>query len=314
MQSRKPSQELDAVLIAGPTASGKSGAALALAERIHGAIINTDSMQVYREPRILTAGPSVEDEARAAHMLYGHVSVRDRYSVGHYQNDAIAALKQAREMGRVPIFVGGTGMYFSVLTDGIAEIPYVPPDVRAKTESRRNKLGAEKFFAELAERDPQSAAHLKQSDTQRTLRAYEVFEATGKPLSFWQSQMGAPALNGLTLARFVLAPEREELNRRIDTRFETMLANGAMEEAASLKGLDPTLPAAKILGLRELQAVRAGTLPLAEATTLAQTATRQYAKRQMTWFRQRMKDWEWPEASNADEIAARLFQSCHGPA
>lgn len=285
----------DAVLIAGPTASGKSGVALALADAISGVIVNTDSMQVYREPRILTARPSVDDESRVPHLLYGHVGTRERYSVGQYQTDAVHALKQAREMGRTPIFVGGTGMYFSVLTEGIADIPDVDPAIRVQVETLRKELGPEKFFAALAERDPQSAARLKPDDTQRTLRAYEVHEATGKPLSYWQTQMGAPVLEGLNLARFVLAPSREELNRRIDTRFESMLARGAMEEAAALAGLDPSLPAAKILGLRELQAVRAGALLLAEATTLAQTATRQYAKRQMTWFRQRMKDWTWVE-------------------
>ncbi|HEX3809753.1 MAG TPA: tRNA (adenosine(37)-N6)-dimethylallyltransferase MiaA [Rhizomicrobium sp.] len=291
----------DAVLIAGPTASGKSGAAIALAERIGGVVVNADSMQVYRETRILTARPSAADEDRAPHLLYGHASAREPYSVGHYQSDVTAVLKQLD--GRTPIFVGGTGLYFSVLTDGIAEIPVIPAATRAKAMALREHLGAEEFFAELAKRDPQSAARLNATDTQRTLRAYEVFEETGKPLSYWQTRKGKPVLDGLHLARFVLAPDRAELHRRIDARFEEMVVNGAMDEAVALEGLAPTLPAAKILGLRELQDVHHRKRTLAEATTLAQTATRQYAKRQMTWFRKRMKDWAWVSDANDISIA-----------
>ncbi len=283
----------DAVLIAGPTASGKSAAALALAEQIGGVIVNADSMQVYAEPRILTARPSDADMARVPHLLYGHVSVREPYSVGRYQADVAAALTQAREMKRIPIFTGGTGLYFGALTEGIAEIPAVPNDVRQRTAARRTELGAENFFAELEARDPESGAKLRASDTQRTLRAYEVLDATGKPLSYWQMQTGTPALQGMKLAKFVIAPDRAELHRRIDARFEAMIAAGAMEEAATLADLDPALPSAKLLGRRELLAARAGEISLAEAITRAQAATRQYAKRQLTWFRNRMKDWEW---------------------
>jgi tRNA dimethylallyltransferase len=298
---------IDAVLIAGPTASGKSAAALALAERIGGVIVNADSMQVYAEPRILTARPSDAEMARVPHLLYGHVGVREAYSVGRYQLDAASALAQARAMGRTPIFVGGTGMYFGALTDGIAEMPPVPSAIRAATAQRRAELGPEAFFAELAARDPQTAAKLRAADTQRTLRAYEVLEATGRSLAYWQTQMGKPLLAGMTLARFVIAPPRAELHRRIDTRFDAMLEAGAMDEAAQLADLDHALPAAKILGRRELLAARAGALALDEAARLAKIATRQYAKRQMTWFRGRMKDWEWVEAANFYEIAAKLL-------
>jgi len=287
----------DAVLIAGPTASGKSAAALTLAEQIGGAIVNADSMQVYAEPRVLTARPPDEDMQRVPHLLYGHVSVREPYSAGRYQNDAARALEEVRAMGRVPIVVGGTGMYFGVLAKGIANIPAVPANIRAHAEARRKEIGAEVFHAELAKRDPESAARLRASDSQRVLRAYEVFEASGQPLSYWQKQMGQPLLAGLKLARFVIAPPREELYARIDARFDRMVEEGALQEAAALANLDPLLPAAKILGLRELLAVRSGALSLDEAKAAARQATRNYAKRQLTWFRNRMADWNWIDSA-----------------
>ncbi|HEY2070390.1 MAG TPA: tRNA (adenosine(37)-N6)-dimethylallyltransferase MiaA [Rhizomicrobium sp.] len=292
---------LIAVLIAGPTASGKSAAALALAERIGGTVINADSMQVYAEPRILTARPPDEDMARAPHRLYGHVSVHEHYSTGRYLDDAASMLKEATS---VPIFVGGTGLYFDALINGLAEVPDVPQAVRDATATRRLALGPEAFFAELAARDPEIAARLRPSDTQRTLRAYEVFEATGRSLVYWQAKPLPALLTGRTLIRFVVDIPRAELYRRIDARFDTMLEQGAMEEAAALAGLDPSLPSAKLLGLRELLAVRAGTITLEDARAAAQTATRHYAKRQMTWFRNRMKEWNWiaPDAI-ADRFA-----------
>ena len=297
----------DAILIAGPTASGKSAAALALAERIGGVIINADSMQVYAEPRILTARPPDEEMARVPHLLYGHVSVREAYSAGRYQADAVQALEQARALGRTPVFVGGTGMYFDVLTKGIANIPAVPSDIRARAEARRKGIGAEAFHAELSERDPESAARVRVSDTQRTLRAYEVFEATGKPLSHWQRQVGTPLLSGLKLARFVIAPPRDQLYARIDARFDRMVEQGAMAEAVRIAALSPAPSAAKILGLRELMAAHRGDMSLEEAMAAAKTASRQYAKRQLTWFRNRMADWNWIEASNSGEICTIMM-------
>jgi tRNA dimethylallyltransferase len=295
----------DAVLIAGPTASGKSAAALALAERIGGTIVNTDSMQVYREARILTARPSDEDMARAPHLLYGHVSVHEPYSVARYQADAIQALAAVRTAKRVPIFTGGTGLYFGALTEGLAEIPYVPADIRAKAHARFDEIGADAFFAELVVRDPDT--RLRASDRQRVLRAYEVLEATGRPLAHWQKNAGTAVLDGLEVARFVISPSRAELHRRIDTRFETMLASGAMDEAAALGEIDPALPSAKILGRRELLAFRAGALDLPAAKTAVQAATRQYAKRQFTWFRHRMADWQWIEAEHLSNILAEIL-------
>jgi tRNA dimethylallyltransferase len=299
---------VDAVLIAGPTASGKSAAALALAERARGIVVNTDSMQVYRETRILTARPSPEDEARAPHLLYGHVGVDESYSVARFQADAADAFEAARRQKRLPIFVGGTGLYFSALIDGLADIPSVPAEIRTLAKMRRDELGPEAFHAELAARDGETAQRLRPSDAQRVLRAYEVFEATGRPISAWQSAKPLQGpLSGLALARFVIEPERALLRRRIDRRFDVMLADGAMEEAAALVGLDPARPAAKILGLRELQAVRAVSMTLDEARAAAQAATRQYAKRQLTWFRNRMADWPRLDSTGSGNFLTEIL-------
>ncbi|MGZ5926275.1 MAG: tRNA (adenosine(37)-N6)-dimethylallyltransferase MiaA [Rhizomicrobium sp.] len=290
----------DAVLIAGPTASGKSAAALALAEHIGGVVINADSMQVYREAPILTAQPDAEAKTRAPHLLYGHVSVREVYSVGRYAEDARQALEQARAMNRIPILVGGTGLYFAALTDGLAAIPPIPASLRAQARALLAEIGVEELHKRLAARDPQTAAQLRPSDPQRTLRAYEVFEATGRPLVQWQRDAGTPLLGGLKLARFVLDPPRPLLRSRIAERFEAMLDHGADEEVIALSDLDPALPAAKLLGLRPLLAHARGEMSREEAVLLAVTATRQFAKRQMTWFRNRMADYIWidPEVCN----------------
>jgi tRNA dimethylallyltransferase len=299
---------VDAVLIAGPTASGKSGIATALAERLEGVVVNTDSMQVYREARILTARPSKEDEARAPHRLYGHVGVDETYSVARYQSEAGAAFEAARAEKRIPVFAGGTGLYFGALTEGLADIPAVPPDIRAHAKALRDELGADAFFEALKRRDPESAERLRASDSQRVLRAFEVFEATERPLGEWQREKPIPGpLANARVARFVVAPRRAELYRQIDRRFEAMLAAGAMEEAARLKGLDPSRPATKILGLRELQAAAAGAMTLDEAKKAAQTASRRYAKRQLIWFRRRMADWTWVEADGSGNFLTKVM-------
>lgn len=298
----------DAVLIAGPTASGKSALALALAEHMDGALINADSMQVYRETHILTARPDETALARAPHLLYGHVGVHEPYSVARYQNDAAEALRRVRVSGKVAIFVGGTGLYFQALTQGLADVPKVPEAVRTRVRMRRETVGAGAFYNELAARDPDSAARLRASDTQRVLRAAEVLDATGKPLAHWQQNRGTAPLAQFRLAGFVLSPPRGELYRRIEQRFDRMLAEGALEEAQSLKGLDPALPAAKILGLRQLWAVLDGALTPGEASVAAKTATRQYAKRQLTWFRHRMADWIWIEAAASKDNFRRILK------
>ncbi|HKB95936.1 MAG TPA: tRNA (adenosine(37)-N6)-dimethylallyltransferase MiaA [Rhizomicrobium sp.] len=290
----------DAVLIAGPTASGKSAAALALAQEIGGVVINADSMQVYREAPILTAQPSEADKARVPHLLYGHVSAREVYSTGLWRDSAITALKQARAMNRTPIFVGGTGLYFMALTDGLADIPPTPPEIRDAARALLDDIGVEALHARLTDRDPVTASRLRASDPQRVLRAFEVFEATGRPLAEWQSAPATPVLRDKKIAAFVLDLPRDALRARIAARFEAMLEQGGLEEARKLAGLDPALPAAKLLGLRPLQALGCGTLSRAEALDAAITGTRQFAKRQMTWFRHRMPHYIWynPLVSN----------------
>jgi tRNA dimethylallyltransferase len=290
----------DAVLIAGPTASGKSAAALALAQEIGGVVINTDSMQVYREAPILTAQPSEEDKARVPHLLYGHVSAREGYSTGLWRDSAITALKQAQAMSRIPIFAGGTGLYFMALTDGLADIPPTPPEIRDAARALLDDIGVEALHARLTDRDPVTASRLHASDPQRVLRAFEVFEATGRPLAEWQSAPAEPVLRDKKIAAFVLDLPRDALRARIAARFEAMLEQGGLDEARKLAGLDPALPAAKLLGLRPLQALAAGTLSRAEALDAAITGTRQFAKRQMTWFRHRMPHYIWynPLVSN----------------
>ena len=294
--------EFDAVLIAGPTASGKSREALTLAQAIGGAIINADSMQVYREAPILTAQPCAQDKALVPHILYGHVGATEVYSVGRWRDDALGALSQAKDMQRVPIFVGGTGMYFSALTDGLADIPEIPADIRDAARALLDKIGVEQLHAQLAARDPLTASKLRPSDPQRVLRAYEVFEATGRPLVEWQNAPAAPVLKDARLAMFVLDPPRPELRARIARRFEAMLDEGGLAEAQGLAGLDPALPAAKLLGLRQLQGLAAGELSRSQALESAITATRQFAKRQMTWFRGRMPHYSWYDPLNSNII------------
>lgn len=295
--------KFDAVLIAGPTASGKSQAALALAEKIGGVVINADSMQVYREAPILTAQPSDADKARVPHLLYGHVGADEVYSVGRWRSDAVTALAEARAMKRVPIFAGGTGLYFSALTDGLAEIPEIPPEVRDRARGLLDEIGVEELHARLAARDPRTASKLRPSDPQRVLRAYEVFEATGRPLAEWQEAPAQSILKNSHIAAFVLDPPRSELRARIAVRFEEMVERGGLKEAAALAGLDPALPAAKLLGLRPLQALAAGQISRSDALEQAITATRQFAKRQMTWFRNRMPHYIWYDPLQSNIIA-----------
>jgi tRNA dimethylallyltransferase len=295
----------DAVLIAGPTAAGKSAAALILAERINGTIINADSMQVYAEPPILSGQPSAEERGRIPHRLYGHIKATERYSVGHYQGEAAAELATARSAGRIPIFVGGTGLYFNVLTQGLSPIPAVAPEIRTLVRQRFEELGRAKFYAELLRRDPASAA-LRPSDTQRILRAADVLEATGRGIAEWQVVAGKAVLQGLKTARFVMAPDRELLNDWINRRFEAMIVQGALEEVRALLDLDLNLPAARMLGFPELARHLRGEISLTEATATAQMLTRRFAKRQLTWFRRYMADWHWISSGHWGNILASM--------
>jgi len=284
----------DAILIAGPTASGKSQHAIALARAHRGAIVNADSMQVYRELRVLSARPSATDEAAAPHRLYGHVPASTRYSVGHWLADAAAALAEIRREGLVPIFVGGTGLYFRALTEGLATIPPIPAALRARLLAEAADLEAPALHARLAARDPESAAGIRTSDRGRILRALEVIEATGRPLAAWRQGTGSPPLLAAARAmRIVLDPPRPWLHQRIAERAEHMVGAGAIAEAEALAGLglSPEMPAMKAIGVRQFLDERAGKLTLAEAIASLKTETRRYAKRQVTWFRHQMGDW-----------------------
>jgi len=309
LQTRMATGNFDALLIAGPTASGKSAVALALAERFGGTVVNADSMQVYAEIPILSARPSSGDEARAPHRLYGHVPVTERYSAGRYQRDIAPVLQDLRASGRPAIITGGTGLYFSALEEGLSPIPPVPADIKRAVTGRFDEIGAAAFFAEFAVQDPRTASQLRPNDRQRILRAAEVLQATGMPLAAWQEKTGASLLADVSVAKFVISPPRAVLHQRIASRFRAMMKAGALDEARALLGLDPLLPAAKALGVPQLQKHLAGAIDLDTAIEEAEAATRQYAKRQMTWSRTRMKDWNWVEEQDLSNIIACIIVS-----
>lgn len=281
-----------ALLIMGPTASGKSALALALAERIGGEIINADSMQVYRDFRILTARPSLEEEAQAPHHLYGHVDAAERYSTGRWLTDALAAIADIRARGQTPILVGGTGLYFKALTQGLAEMPSIDPELRGALQERAATEGAPALYAELAKLDPQTAARLEPNDTPRIIRALEVIETTGESITSFQANT-KPALADHEWRGLALTPDREALYAAINTRFDKMLEQGALDEvrAFAARNLDPTLPATKAHGAPALTAYLRGEISLAAATEIGQRDTRRYAKRQFTWIANQMPAW-----------------------
>jgi tRNA dimethylallyltransferase len=275
-----------AVIVAGPTASGKSALALALAERVGGTVINADSMQVYRDLRILTARPTPEEEARVPHVLYGVRGAAVPADAAWFREAALAAMDAARAAGRVPILCGGTGMWLDALVHGIAAIPPVPAAVRAAARALAAGIGAPALHARLAERDPATAARLEPGDTQRVIRAWEVLEATGEGLAVWWGRPAAPPAPW-RFAHVKLDPPRAAVRAAIDARFLAMIEAGALEEVRALGalGLDPALPAMRAHGVPPLLAAIRGQLPLAEAIARGQAMVRQYAKRQATWFR-----------------------------
>jgi tRNA dimethylallyltransferase len=276
-----------ALLIAGPTASGKSALALRLARERNGVIINADALQVYAPLRILSARPTPDEEAQAPHRLYGHVGPEQPYSVAAWLAEARREMEDAWARGLLPIVTGGTGLYFSALERGLAPVPEIPQEVRSRWRSFTGDL-----HAELARRDPAMAARLAASDRQRVTRALEVVEATGRSLLAWQreAQEGA-ALEGVDVERIFMDVPREELHERAEQRFERMMAEGALEEARALMHLDPSLPVMKAIGLPELFAHLKGDISLEEAVARAKAATRQFIKRQGTWWRGQMKHW-----------------------
>jgi tRNA dimethylallyltransferase len=290
-----------AVLIAGPTASGKSALALRLAQKLGGIIVNTDSMQVYRDLRILTARPTADEEAALPHRLYGHVDAAVNFSVGAWVADAAKVLEEARARARVPIFVGGTGLYFKALTRGLSAVPAIAPDIRERVRARLERDGAEALHAELARRDPLSAERLKPRDRARIARALEVVEATGRSLTDWHREGVPPLLPEGAFTALFLNPERGVLYPHIDARFEAMLKKGALDEVARLaaRNLDPLLSAMKAHGVPALIRHLKGEITLDEAAMIGRADTRHYAKRQFTWFRHQLPEFEWvaPEAA-----------------
>jgi tRNA dimethylallyltransferase len=294
-----------AVLIAGPTASGKSALALAVAEQLDGVVINADSMQIYRDLRILTARPSPDEEARMPHRLYGHVDAALNYSVGRYVTEAADALACTERDRKLPIFVGGTGLYFKALTRGLAAMPPIPAPVRQAVRERLAAEGPEALHAELAQADATSAAQLKPTDRQRVARALEVVLATGRPMSDWHAEKTTPLLDPAQIVKLFVSPDRAELYARIDARFDAMLTAGALDEVEQLaaRQLDPQLPALKAHGVPWLIQHLEGRITVEEASRQAKLDVRHYAKRQYTWFRHQLADWTPVSPTNArDQI------------
>jgi tRNA dimethylallyltransferase len=302
----EPFETKGAILIAGPTASGKSALALAVAEAFGGEIVNADSMQVYRELRLLTARPSPEDEARVPHHLYGVLSGAENCSAGKWSRMAVEAIAGIEARGRAPVIVGGTGLYFRALTEGLAPIPAVPEAVREAV--RAEVAASDNPHALLVAADPELADVIRPSDRQRIARGVEVARGTGKPLSQWHKEPPAPLIKG-PLARIVLAPDRDRLKKRADARFEAMVAMGAVEEAGALAalGLDPSLPLMKALGFRPLADYVSGKIDISTAVARGQAETRAYAKRQETWFRTQMIAWRRFVAQDSESVKAEIF-------
>ena len=284
----------DIIIVSGPTASGKSRLALTLAQQHNGIIVNADALQVYRELRILTARPSIDDEAIIPYALYGHRSILENYAVTDWLHDIKPVLATAWHNGQMPIIVGGTGFYLQTLLHGISPVPDVPDIVRQETMQMYDTLGHDAFRAELAVVDPVLAASIKPNDRQRLVRALEVFHATGKPLSDWQAQPRDVIFPDLQSRSILLQPPRDELYTRIDARFLDMIDQGAVAEARSIEELqpDPSLPGCKALGLTPLRRFVRNEINLQDAVKYGQTTSRQYAKRQMTWLRTQWTDSE----------------------
>jgi len=287
LQTLPPEQP---VLIAGPTASGKSALAAQIVAAQGGVIVNADALQIYDCWRLLSARPSVAEEAAHPHRLYGHVGRHQPYSVGHWLRDITPILQSATEGGPRPVIVGGTGLYFTALTTGLAEIPAIPAEIRAAADLRLQQEGAEVLLREL---DPETASRIDQQNPARIQRAWEVLAATGRGLAAWQKDTPAPLLPPARARLITLTPDRDWLAERIDRRFEQMMEQGALDEVrAALPDWDPMLPSSRPIGAPELIAALRGECSIAEAVEAAQLATRQYAKRQRTWFRNRLKGWD----------------------
>ncbi|GLS43904.1 tRNA dimethylallyltransferase [Methylobacterium brachythecii] len=304
-----------AILIAGPTASGKSALALALARRFQGTVINMDSMQVYADLRRLSARPSPEDEAQAPHRLYGTIDGAVNFSVGNVSRETSEILEEVWRNGSLPIFVGGTGLYFRALDEGLSDMPTVPDAVREAVRARAEGRETGALHAELARLDPAGAETLRPSDRMRVMRALEVFEATGRPIGAFQGRRLPGPLAGRSLLKLFLDVDRDELRRRIDARFLTMMQEGALDEVAALRDrrLDPMLPVMRAHGVPGLIAHLDGEISRDEAIARGQGDTRRYAKRQFTWFRHQMgEDWIWADPETVRRIAEERLSAPGG--
>lgn len=300
---------VSAILIAGPTASGKSDLALRLARAFDGIVINADSMQVYRDLRILTARPDPADEAMVPHRLFGHVDGAVNYSTGLWLMDVAQALAEIRQARRLPVIVGGTGLYFKALTQGLSVIPPVPEDVRAKVRAQSAGVPAAGLYERLEQCDPAAAARLRPTDPQRILRALEVFEATGQSLVSFHDARMAPLLEEKDVFAVFLAVERQMLKARINARFDAMLDSGALQEVADLhaRRLDPALPVMRAHGVPHLIAHLEGKISLMEAARRGKLDTIHYTKRQQTFARHQLALFQW---AGPEEAATLALEAC----
>jgi tRNA dimethylallyltransferase len=290
-----PGNEIDAILITGPTASGKSALALELARRHGGEVVNADSMQVYDTLRVLTARPSAEEMEGVPHHLYGHVPAGAAYSTGDWLRQADEVIADMKRRGVMPVVVGGTGLYFKALTGGLDDMPAVPAEIRQRLRDRLTAEGPEGLYRELEARDPAMAERLGPQDGQRIVRALEVLDATGRSISAFQGRGGPVIVDPHRARKIVVLPERALLHGRINRRFETMFDEGAVAEVEALLALNlaPNMPAMKAIGVSQIAAMLKGEMTPEAVIEQASAATRQYAKRQMTWFRNQMDEsWE----------------------
>ncbi|KPF42373.1 tRNA (adenosine(37)-N6)-dimethylallyltransferase MiaA [Rhizobium sp. AAP43] len=287
-----PDDKKDAILITGPTASGKSAIALAFARRTGGVVINADSMQVYDTLQVVTARPDDAEMQGVDHRLYGHVPASRPYSTGEWLRDVTVLLEELRDVGRLPVIVGGTGLYFKALTGGLSDMPAIPADIRERYRTRLLQEGPEALYQCLIERDPRTAEKLQARDGQRIVRALEILEATGSSIRELQAKTGPCLIDPDRAEKLVVLPDRATLYGRIDRRFSVMMDSGAIDEVKALLAmqLSPDLPAMRAIGVSQIQAMLRGEVSREEAVVSAATATRHYAKRQMTWFRNQMDD------------------------
>lgn len=303
-----------AVLIAGPTASGKSALALRVARELGGTVVNADSMQVYSVLNLLTARPGPDELAAIPHLLYGHVHPSQPYSTGQWLRDVARLVDTGALAGRRPIFTGGTGLYFKALVEGLSRMPDIPAEIRQRWRAALSAEGAQELHRQLRSKDAEAAQRIRPGDGQRIVRALEVLEASGRSITAWQGKRDQPLVNRDSARLLVLDPDRGQLADRIRSRFERMAEAGALDEVRELLslGLAPSMPAMKAIGVRELGDAIAGRCSVADAVDRAATATRQYAKRQSTWFRNQLGS-EWQRIADGNEVRPGELRSS-GPA